>query len=532
MPTFNYQAPDGRSFKIDARDLQHAIESTRYVGGDSQSASPPPQRPSMLSEAATPVTSIPSAWRGMNSEAMDTARGGASEVGRGIGEIRSGSILPGVEDAGLGAGKFALGELGVATAPADAAIDSVIGKPVLNATGSPVAENVADTAASLFLPIPKGIPRFARAADETAKAAQAVPTEEQLFSAGRASFNHPSIANLGIKSDAVKGWAEKWRTTAEDRGFDENTAPTTTAILNKFGKLPDKAVTGVKLQGLRETLGNAAAEPKLPDKDRLAATRSMQALDQFILRLPKEATVSGDAAKAAAAWKQARGNWAAAERSKTVSGQVERAELNAASANSGQNIDNATRQQIKRILQSPQLKRGFSAEELAQMKRAVVGTFTGDAGRYFSNVLGKGGGLGTLHAAATGGMAGGLAFGPVGAVAGMMTPAIGYGLAKISNSITAREVETLQKLIRSRSPLAEQMRSPLEKWTKAGVSLKSSPTPRNIARLLLASRNLSTNLKDVGIQVSPDQLVSALQEPENDDQRRGVSVRDATPQTN
>jgi hypothetical protein len=524
MPTFNYQAPDGRSFKIDARDLQHAIESTRYVGGDSQSA--PPQRPSMLSEAATPVTSIPSAWREMNSEAMDTARGGASEVRHGMSKLEAGQIRSGLEDAGLGAGKFALGELGVVTAPADAAIDSIVGRPVLSATGSPVAENVADTAASLFLPIPKGIPRFARAAEETEKAAQAVPTEEQLFSAGRASFNHPSITNLGIKSDAVKGWAEKWSTTSEDHGFDENTAPTTTAILNKFARLPDQAVTGVKLQGLRETLGNAAAEPKLPDKDRLAATRSMQALDQFILRLPKEATVSGDAAKAAAAWKQARGNWAAAERSKTVSGQVERAELNAASANSGQNIDNATRQQIKRILQSPKLKRGFSAEELAQMKRAVVGTFTGDAVRYFSNVLGKGGGLGTLHAAATGGMAGGLAFGPVGAVAGVMTPAIGYGLAKISNSITAREVKTLQQLIRSRSPLAQQMRGPLETWSKASVSLKLSPTPRNIARFMLASRNLSNNLKDAGISVSPEQLVGSAQNKQN---QKGVTITEAMP---
>src|SRR6185437_7641069 len=101
-------------------------------------------------------------------------------------------------------------------------------------------------------------------------------------------------------------------------------------------------------------------------------------------------------AKVSSIWSDARGNYAAALRSERLSTAVEKAELQAGGANSGQNIDNATRQQIKSILNSPKSRRGYSGEELRQMQRIVQGTFAGDAARYIGNLLGGGGGLGTV----------------------------------------------------------------------------------------------------------------------------------------
>lgn len=51
-------------------------------------------------------------------------------------------------------------------------------------------------------------------------------------------------------------------------------------------------------------------------------------------------------------------------------------------------------------------------------------------------------------------------------------------------------------------------------YQRAAHSVEAtSPTPRTIARLTLASRNLSTNLKDLGISISPQDLMRALQGP-------------------
>jgi hypothetical protein len=60
-----------------------------------------------------------------------------------------------------------------------------------------------------------------------------------------------------------------------------------------------------------------------------------------------------------------------------------------------------------------------------------------------------------------------------------------------------------------RSPLGEQVRSSLDKFGKAAVVLKGSPSPQNSARFVLAARNLSTNLSDAGIDVSPENIARA-----------------------
>jgi hypothetical protein len=59
---------------------------------------------------------------------------------------------------------------------------------------------------------------------------------------------------------------------------------------------------------------------------------------------------------------------------------------------------------------------------------------------------------------------------------------------------------------RAGSPLGEQVRSSLDKFVKAATLLKGSPSPQNSARFILAARNLSTNLADAGIDVSPEDI--------------------------
>jgi hypothetical protein len=91
-----------------------------------------------------------------------------------------------------------------------------------------------------------------------------------------------------------------------------------------------------------------------------------------------------------------------------------------------------------------------------------------------------------------------------------LAPAAGYAFKKLSGAMASADVNRLQELVRSRSPLGRQMQSSLGKFGQAATSARGSPTPKNIARLMLASRNLSTNLADAGITASPDDIAGSL----------------------
>jgi hypothetical protein len=47
---------------------------------------------------------------------------------------------------------------------------------------------------------------------------------------------------------------------------------------------------------------------------------------------------------------------------------------------------------------------------------------------------------------------------------------------------------------------------PLEDWSDAADEFAASPSVHSYAQLTLASRNLSSNLREVGIKVAPDRL--------------------------
>ena len=476
-------------------DIKKALES---LPADFSARFPQQQqqteKPGALAKMVEPITSIPSTYNEMVKEAV-------SRMGRGVEQIGQGDVLSGVGNTALGAANYV-------TAPINAPIHTIVGKPLEENFGVP--SQASDLVASMVLPIPKGLPRFGKAGGVAEKA---VPSVEQLKSAAEAGFKSPEVAALEIKPQALQVWSDGLRAKLTEDGLDENTAPKTWAIIRGLDKSPEGAtVTGKNLQSLRRTFGRAAGTADA--SERKAAGDAIKSLDSFVVGIPQNAVVSGDPAKVGQIWNDARGNYAAAKRSEQIDAAIEDAELQAGSAHSGQNIDNATRQRIKAILRNPKARRGYSGEELRQMKRVVMGTYPGDAARFVGNLLGGGGGLGMTATAAMGtGIAGAAARGPIGAMVGAAMPVAGYAFKKLGNALTARQVNDLQTLIRSRSPLADQMRGPIEDWSKAAVTLEASPTPRNIARVLVASRNLSNNLKDAGITLSADDLIRSIQGP-------------------
>jgi len=140
-------------------------------------------------------------------------------------------------------------------------------------------------------------------------------------------------------------------------------------------------------------------------------------------------------------------------------GKVDLANLNAGTAGSGANIDNAMRQAIKQLAR-PQnntnipvaKKLGFNEQEVAAIKQAATGTAIGNTARY----LGKYAPTGIVSAAGGAGL-GHLVGGPIGAA----IPVVGYMAKKIGDLSTSRAVSALDSLVRSRSPLAMQVAAQL-----------------------------------------------------------------------
>jgi spore germination cell wall hydrolase CwlJ-like protein len=335
-------------------------------------------------------------------------------------------------------------------------------------------------------------------------AATKTPTRQEVMGAAKQGYNAFKDSGLEISAPAITNLSKEISAGINEAGFLDVLAPKTHGVLSKFAEAPDGSfVSAVQLHGLRKAIGKAAGSTDPTEK--AAASVAMRKLDQFMANIPDDAVKSGNAAGASATLTEANQNYAAAKRAEQVGTAEGRAQLNASSAGSGANIDNTTRQAFKSLLRNPKLMRGWSEEEVQQVKKIVDGTFVGNAAR----LIGKLAPTGIVSS----GLSGGTGFaigGPAGAVA---FPAIGYVAKKLADGLTAGQVDKLEKLILSRSPHAQAIEASSRAWQEAAEGLTANPRSAKLGAFLLASRNLSNNLSDAGISITAHDFIRALQAP-------------------
>lgn len=381
-------------------------------------------------------------------------------------EVQNPSFLGGFKDdinRLLGVGKGLASIPGLVASPVTGAARSLIGHPMVaaeHAIGSMIAPDIAakdnpqqmyDTAkGDVDLAMMAARPQAA-----TPKGMRTVPAPTpsgaDLKSAATSGYDAAKNSGVEISPNSVQRYTSKVTSDLNADGLNEVLAPKTFGVLDKLGNPPQGSVVTVNdFRTMQRALGHAAKSPD--PTERLAATRAIQVLNDHVENLPVGEATRGtpqDLADMVQTVKEANANYAAAKRAETVSGKLDRADLNAGSAHSGQNIDNATRQQIKTILTNPKLRRGFSPAELAQMEKLVRGTSIGNVTRGVGNLLGGGGGLGALAASGTGFAAAG----PAGAAA----PAAGFLLKKLGNALTAKQARILDEMIRARAPHSQSL---------------------------------------------------------------------------
>jgi len=282
---------------------------------------------------------------------------------------------------------------------------------------------------------------------------QVEPTIEELKAASRAGYQHPEIDAVSIKPQSVNNLAASIENDLLGQGFRAKNHPAAFDVVDEL-KSASGPVRIADLDATRKALGVTAKEVDAVGKSTasaLAAQKAIAKIDDFLPNLGQADLIAGDAAKANAILGEARQNWGAAKRSERVQTLAANAEINAASANSGGNIQNATKQAFKPLLRNNAAKAvGYNVDELAALNNIVRGTWTGSAARAAGNLLGGGGGLGMLAGGAAGYSQGGVP----GAIAVGLA---GRGLKRIGDRSTLNAVAKLDKMLRARSPEAVKM---------------------------------------------------------------------------
>lgn len=441
--------------------------------------------------------------------AMSAGTGEVAEGARGLvnpnadrpslGPIPISARLKAVGDILGGLGKTGAGAVEYTTAPLMAPVRAIASQPLENVTGLP--REYTEFAASLAAPVPKtlGPVRVPR---------EAAPTIEELRAEASSvrGYNAPDVTGTMLPPKAGTQLADQLRIDLNAARKSDVNAPNVFKLVDKL-ETPQGAVgmSVENLESFRQQLGDISKPIKdgtgkvINSAEIAAASVARQRVDQFLKEFPQEQALSGSPAAASEALAYGREHHAAAESAELINRKEFRAELRAAAAHSGQNISNTMRARIADILLDPAQRRGFEPAELEMMDRIVRGTKTENLIRRTGKFLGGGGGLGAMVTTAEGVRA----LGPVGALAAVP----GAALSSLSNVLTRANIDKLNTMVRSDSPLGRQMRGPIKDYEDASQAFQVSPTTRNLARITISARNLANNLRDAGIQVSPDRLI-------------------------
>lgn len=283
------------------------------------------------------------------------------------------------------------------------------------------------------------------------------PTSAALKQASREGYD--AVRDMGVQysSDAVVKHVGGLRAALEQDGILGELAPKTFSIIDKFANPPEgSVVTSAGLEAARRAAQNAARDFANPT-EQLAAKRFLEGLDGFVAAADPSSVVAGPATAAAKSLSDARANYAAAKRSEKLQGVEERADLQAARANSGFNGDNAVRQRADAIVNKPREAAGFNPDELEALKAIIKGNGLRNTMRAIGNLAGGGGGMGAVASGAAAGTAGGMLGGPLGAAAGAAVPLAGMAAKAATGRMALGELAALDAATRMRSPLAQQM---------------------------------------------------------------------------
>lgn len=268
------------------------------------------------------------------------------------------------------------------------------------------------------------------------------PTLDELRAMKNDAYRAVDTAGVRYSPEAYGALAKEMRLGAQVDNIDPIVTPRSARLLDVA---EERAASGwspslSELDNLRKAISRGAANSTDP-AEQYFGREMIREIDDFVAS--PQAMAEGSSGDAASLIERARNLNTRYRKVQDVTRAVDSAELRAGSTNSGGNIDNAIRQNLRRILEN---SRNLSPEEQQALRDIVLGTPGQNLLRTIGKLSPQGNGLmAALNLGATG--TGGAVGGPIGAVVGATPGAAGIVSKHIADGITQRRVAQLIDLM-------------------------------------------------------------------------------------
>jgi hypothetical protein len=265
---------------------------------------------------------------------------------------------------------------------------------------------------------------------------------EQLEKAGSAAFEEAKNSGVIFSQQAMARLRDKVVKKFTERSFHPGNEPGAAIALGEIERLAQQpSVTFSGLHAAR-TLANNSYRPGARQNNALIRKVRDKIDDLIANPQPGDVLVGPgvDPQRASESFKKARDLWSRLRKGEKVEKLLRAAQLNTASSGAGGNIENASKQQLKRLELNDRLARGMTKDELKAAARAVEGSGPQNLLRLLGKLSPQGNGLmlaiNAAHSAAS-------------PMTGIPLAAAGYGAKKISEAMTRSKADYLRALIAS-----------------------------------------------------------------------------------
>lgn len=336
-----------------------------------------------------------------------------------------------------------------------------VGAPPIVQTGARVLGAVAGGGASALRTPPKKV----------AAAALPTPTLDQLYAQKNAAYQ--AVDNAGVKytpkafDSLITGITDEMKAS----NINPIRHPKAFSWMQELDSVRDQSPTLTTLDHIRQSIRRDVASATDP-AEAYFGKKMIQNIDEFVNSARPDQVSAGDPQKAAALIAQARDLNTRVRKLESVQGALDSADFRAKGTGSGGNINNATRQKLRPLIDptSKQRIRNLTPDEAAALTRTVKGTPTQNVLRQFGKLSPEGNGLmQALHLGAAW---------PTHGASGLL--AVGGAVAKrMADAGTAKNVQGLLELIaqggvKGRAATTELAKAPAATFESAIKELRAS----------------------------------------------------------
>lgn len=267
------------------------------------------------------------------------------------------------------------------------------------------------------------------------KTKTATPDLSTLKQSAKDAYDAAEQAGVIIKPAGLQQLSTDVKADLADFGYHPDLQPRIAVVLKELDRVGQGNTTLKGVDVLRR-IADGARKSQDPTEKALG-NKIINKIDDFVDNIRPADVVAGDPLKGAGALKQARSLWSRVSKNERLLEAVKSAERRAASSGSGGNVENATRQNIRKLLEKG---RGFTTDEKAAMEEIISGSL----GQNTLRLVGKLAPTGVVSGILSGGAGVGL-LGPV----GVALPVGGMASKFLADQGVRNGVKALDELIRS-----------------------------------------------------------------------------------